>query len=50
VVDYGEIELNLFTNILTNVVNLAGSGKKLTKSTDKIHIKSELTKRSLQNN
>jgi len=34
----------------TNVVNLAGSGKKLTKSTDKIHIKSELTKRSLQNN
>ena len=34
----------------TNVVNLAGSGKKLTKSTDKIHIKRELTKRSLQNN
>jgi len=37
-------------NIKINVVNLAGSGKKLTKSTDKIHIKSELTKRSLQNN
>jgi len=34
----------------SNVVNLAGSGKKLTKSTDIIHIKSELTKRSLQNN
>jgi len=36
--------------ILINVVNLAGSGKKLTKSTDIIYVKSELTKRSLQNN
>jgi len=36
--------------ILGNVVNLAGSGKKLTKSTDIIYVKSELTKRSLQSN